>query len=500
MNRPHRIAIGALFTECNHFGGRRMDLAWFARTQLAYGEELLQTQAGALGGALEVLRAADVQLAPLLAASACPGGVLTAACYNHLRGEVLSQLDCSAPVDGVLLVLHGAAAAENAPDLEGDLLAAVRARIGPEAPLVATLDLHAHVTADMVRNATALLAWETYPHQDAHTTGQRAARLLLAAVQGRVRPAMALAKVPVVVAALNGHTEGEGPFAEVMRLAKSLEQQPGVLSTSAFMVHPYLDLPEMGGGGLVITDNDPSLAAQLARQIATAYWERRGTLEPRLYAPAEALRAAADIPAGPVLLVETADCCGGGAAGDSVHALRALLEAGVTEPCLVPVVDPAAVRAAQHAGILGRIALRLGHQVDPQWGEPVEVTGVVRRLGDGRFRYAGGIFAGTWGEMGPTAVLEVGSIRILIASGGTYDYADEQYRSVGLDPRQARFVVVKNPMNYRFAYDGVARAAFVLDTPGPTPPTTRRLPYRRLTRPCFPLDEDMPEITPHVMA
>ena len=137
-----------------------------------------------------------------------------------------------------------------------------------EIPVVATLDLHAHVTGEMMQGADAFLAWETYPHRDSFETGERGAQLILDMIQGTVRPTMAIAKVPVLTGSVHGNTEGKGPFADIMRQAKSDESRKEVLSTSAFHVYPYLDLPGLGSGGLVVTDSDPELAERLARELA----------------------------------------------------------------------------------------------------------------------------------------------------------------------------------------------------------------------------------------
>jgi microcystin degradation protein MlrC len=189
------------------------------------------------------------------------------------------------------------------------------------------------------------------------------------------------------------------------------------------------------------------------------------------------------------LLVDTADCAGGGAAGDSSALLRSLLDLAVTERSYVMVVDPEAAAICHAAGAGQEVDLTLGYRLDPIWGEPLPVHGRVGALSDGQFRYDGGAFGGTLASMGPSAVLEIGAIRVLVMSRPTYDWADEQYRAVGLDARDARFVGVKNPMNYRFAYRDLAKAAFVVDTPGPTPAHVRHLPYRSVTRPCFPFED-----------
>lgn len=495
---PLRVAVGSIFTECNHFCGAPLTLADFERNELLHGGEVLTQTTGTVGGILQTLRERNCEIVPLLAASTCPGGPVSAACYSRLKDELLRRLAASLPVSGVVLALHGSAAAENADDLEGDLIAAVRRIVGDRVRIVATLDLHAHVTETMVREADALVAWETYPHRDAFSTGQRGARILIDMLDGRCRPTMALAKVPVIVSAIHGGTEGDGPFADCMRFAKSHEGRDGVLSASVFLVHPYLDLPDMGGGGLVVTDDDMDAAISLAETIARRYWSHRHALEPTTYSPEEAIDLGMRKEGGPVLLVETADCCGGGAAGDSVATLRVLLNKGIKQQCLAPVVDPAAAATCYAAGIGQSVSLSLGHRVDPRWGSSLSVTGTVVRLSDGIFRYRGGIWDGRSGNMGPAAVLRIGSIDVLIASYATYDWNDEQFQSVGIEARRAKFIVVKNPMNYRMAYGDVATGVFVLDTPGPTPATLKRTRFTRLKRPYFPADDDIPDPKPTV--
>ena len=440
---------------------------------------------------LGVLAARGVEVAPLLFASTCPGGPLTRACYDSLKEELLARLNAALPVDGVLMPLHGAAAVEGGVDLEGDLLAAVRAVVGDAVPMVATLDLHAHISAQMMGAADGLVAWETYPHRDAFSTGERGAHLLCDVLAGACKPAMAMAKVPVLTGAIHGSTEDDDPFAQVMALAKAGEQRNGILSTSAILVHPYLDFAGMGSGGLAIADGDFAAAEALARTLAAAYWERRFALEPALYSPADAVCAGLAVEGGPVVLVEAADCCGGGAAGDSVATLAALLQAELDGPALVPLVDARAAAACHQAGVGAEVELVLGHGHDPRWGQPISVRGRVLRLSDGRFRYRGGIWEGVEGQMGPAAVLALGPIQVLLASHPTYEWEGEQFAALGMDAAQARFIVAKNPMNYRLAYGAMAQAIFVLDTPGPTPATVRHLPFVRRARPFFPLDSDM---------
>ena len=491
------IAVGSIFIECNHFGGTPADRDTFRRSELLIGDEILAVDQGVIGGMLAILKSAGRNVAPLIHATACPSGPVTDECYAELKECILSRLKAALPVDGVLLGLHGAAAAESTGDLEGDLISSVREIVGPSIPIVVTLDLHAHITESMVTESDVLLAWETYPHRDAFETGQRGARALLDILSGALTPTMAVAKVPVMVSAIHGGTDPPGPFAELMQLAKSWEHDGTVYSAGAILAHPYLDLPNLGSGGLVITNGDMQQAVDRASLLAAGYWKRRFELEPRLFLPGEAIRLGLEQD-GQVILVETADCCGGGAAGDSITTIRELLNANLANQCVAPLVDPEAARRCHESGIGTEVTLQIGHSVDRKWGSRITVNGQVIHLTNGAFRYEGGIWDGRLGEMGPSAVLQIGSLKLCIATHPTYEWCGEQMESLDVDTDEAKFVVAKNPMNYGMTFPKAA-ATYVLDTPGPTPATLRHVPFTKLQRPYFPLDEDIPNLQPTII-
>lgn len=499
MPNTPRIAIGGILTECNHFGGIPVDMELYKATELVRGNDMLAMQNSVVGGMNEVLGRNQVDVRPLLFASACAAGPIVQSCYEELRDELLTRLKDELPVTGVLLPLHGAALADETLDPEGDIIERVRELVGPTVPIVVSVDLHAHITARMVRHADAILGWETYPHSDQYPTGQRAARLLLDVVAGNCQPTMAMGKVPVITSAIHGSTYDDDPFADLMRLTKSFESTRGVLTTSLFLIHPYMDVPGMGSGGLVVTDNDLELASSLATELGRQYWDRRHDLEPHVTPPAVAIQQGLALDDGPVILVETADCCGGGAAGDSIATLSALVDAGVNRTALVPLVDPEAAAACHAAGTGATLDLALGHKIDSAWGESRTFRGTVRSLSDGQFTYTGGQWEGSLTQMGPTAVFTIGSIELLIMSCPTYDWSDEQFRSVDLDPATAHFIVAKNPMNHRHAYGDIASRMILLDTPGPTPATVKHHRFQRMQRPFFPLDTDIPDFQPTLL-
>ncbi|RIK35360.1 MAG: hypothetical protein DCC55_30540 [Chloroflexi bacterium] len=494
---PFRIAVGQISSESNHFVPGFCEVDFFRHTgYLLEGEEVF-TLAGTtneVAGALETLTAAsDVEIAPLLAARANSSKPLSAACYAELTERLLAPLRTAGAIDGVFLSHHGSMATEAEDDPEGAIAEAVRKMVGPLVPIVMTLDLHGNVTRRMVEHCNAILGYEHYPHDDVFSTGVRGATLLLRAVRSEVQPVIGHAKLPLILTGFHGSTQGDGPFALLMRDAKLLETAPGILSTSLFFVGSYIDMPDMGCSALVVTDNDRDQATEAASRLAYHFWHRRHAFIVDVISVAEAVRRGREISGGPVLLLDTADTTGGGASGDGIGLVSGLLAAGVSEPCLAMVVDPEAVQLCLQHGAGNEVTLDLGHKLDPHWGEPLRVTGKVLRSLDGRFCYTGGILGGSWSSMGPVVVLQIGSIQVLVMSLPTYDWADEQYRAAGLQPEQAKFVGVKNMMNFRFGYRDVMKGYFVLDLPGPTPADMRQLPFRRIVRPTFPLDEELTE-------
>jgi microcystin degradation protein MlrC len=491
-----RIAVGGISLESNDFVPFTAELDDFTGAGfLLEGADIetLRDSETEAAGALEAIDAARAKAVPLLAARGVSSGRLSTSAYARLRGGLLSALESSLPVDGVFLFQHGSMEAVGEDDPEGDIAQAVRSLVGPGVAVAMTCDLHGNVTRRMVENLDVLVGYRHYPHDDTRDTGRRATELLLRAVAGDIRPVVAHAKLPLILTAFNSTTMTDTPYAQLLREAAWLEARDGVLSASAFLVGSYVDAPGMGCSAVVVTDGDVALAATEAERLARRFWDDRRLYEVETASVAEAVRRGREIDGGPVLLLDTADTTGGGAAGDGIGLVRGLFEAEVEEPCLAQVVDPAAAVACHAAGAGAEVTLTVGHWRDPRWGRPLELRGSVRRLLDGPFRYSGGILGGVEVSMGPSAVVETGAISLLVMSQPTYDWADDQYRAAGLDPSHAKFVGVKNMMNFRFGYGGVMKGFFVLDLPGPTPPDMRLLPFSRITRPVFPLDRELTE-------
>jgi microcystin degradation protein MlrC len=343
-----------------------------------------------VAGALELLRIDGADVVPLIATNGGSGGRVAAAAYAQLKDEMLSRLDKALPVDGVYLALHGAFIAQGLDDVEGDLLTALRARIGPDVPVSISLDLHAHITPAMTRLADIVVGYQHYPHDDTFETGRRACGLLLGTLDGRFKPIVRACRAPLLLPAQKQRTKGTGPMAEAFARARAAEATGAVLAASYFCVQPWLDLPDLGFTAVVVANGDGDGAQSVARDMAEWAWNRRRDFAVPTIAPAVAIRQGLALSGGPVVLTDPSDCVGGGASGDSAIVLQALLDHAGGAPAAIQIVDPAAARQAGAAGIGGQVVLGLGNKLDPAYGAPVQVQATVKHLFDGRFTYAGG--------------------------------------------------------------------------------------------------------------
>lgn len=487
-----RIVIGGLVQESHSFSPILGGWEHFPPGMILRGEELLARRAGTrseVGGAVDVAAELGAALVPTVAANAAASsGPLRAEVFASLRDELVAGLRAAGPVDGALLVMHGAMAAEGCEDATGEVLRAARAALGPDLPIVATLDLHANVTATMVEQASAMAAYHTAPHIDLYETGARAMRLLAAIVRGAAHPTPALRRLPMIVPAENGRTT-DGPYAEVMARAVELMRRPGVLDISVCSVQPWLDVEDVGCSALVYADGDQALADELADELAEMLWARRRAFAVDLAPTGPTIARALAAERGPFVLADSADAPSSGAPGDSTVVLAALVAARPTRPCLHNIVDPRAVAALDAAGVGAEVTIALGAGSGAPFYAPVEVTGRVLRLSDGEFTHKGRGFQGVTFSMGRTAVLQIGQIALLVMSRPILQWDPELYRSQGLEPAEAQIVIVKSPAAFRASYEPLAAEVAVLDAPGVCSPNLPALPWRRARRPIFPLDD-----------
>lgn len=459
----------------------------YANFHIAHGTEMLAQEGlnTAIGGALPVLRAADIE--PVLAVSAQAGsaGLLSSSGWKALSEEILASISESVKegVDGVYFSLHGAMGAEGELDPEGYLLQETRRIVGKQIPIVISLDLHGILTDRMLRQVNGFALYHTYPHVDFADTGRRAAQLLVRILTERIHPVIARVVVPALVRGDELITKS-GCYGDLIREAQRLERDGTALSAGIMIGNPFTDVPELCTQVLVLTDGQEEQGANEAIQLAEEFWALRHRMQGKFISLERAIAQAKTI-SGTVVFTDAADATSSGATGDSNIILKGLRESSYSKRVLAQIVDPEAAAMAHQAGVGARIAVMLGGTLDTGRFSPMQITAQVRSLSDGRSRYEtmrSGINAGL------TAVLEYDNFTVVAMSRtvGLFDRA--MYYSNGLNPIDFDLIVVKSPHTEYLMYDAWVEKNFNIDVPGSTSANLPTLGHTICSRPMFPLD------------
>jgi microcystin degradation protein MlrC len=489
-----RIAVGQLWQESNTFNLLPTTRDDFEHFGIVQGAELVERMAetNELGGFIQSLGRwpERPEIVGLVRLPAWPGGAATADTYAWIRQELIDALRHQLPVDAVLLALHGALVADETPDVEGEVLQALRDLLGVDVPLVATLDLHANITARMVRTADALVLYHTAPHIDVFETGQRGAAVLRRILVDGARPITAFQKLPLVVPAERANTQDPASVSYGLReRLQELERNPRVLSAGLATVQPWLDIHEVGSAVVVVTDGDGELARRLCEEIAAEVWRRRREYLPELVSVADGVRAAHENAEGLVVLSDSADATTSGAPGDSNWVLRELLHYDWPRPALVTLVDPDVVEAARQRGIGAEWTTQLGGKRDRRFSQPMTLSVQIHKLFDARFVLSGHLARNMPIDMGPSVVLRHGQVHILVTARSGPHFAPQLFQTAGIDPFAASVLVAKSPCGFRAAYEPLARKILVVRAPGCTPSDFWAYDYQRIPRPLWPWDE-----------
>lgn len=486
-----RIAIGGIMHESNTFARDLTDRARFEEGSLAWGETIVSVWGKAhheVGGFIQAAGPLGFELAPTVMAWATPGGPVADEVLEEVVSGIVRETRV-ARADALLLALHGAMVTLSHPDADGEVLRRLRAELGPDFPIVATLDYHANVSPLMVTESDALIGYQSYPHVDQRECGTKAAAILGRILQGTAQPKMVLAKPPLVIPLLGQETDRE-PMRSLMAAARELERRPGMLSVSLMAGFPYADVPEMGPAVISLADGDESLARAVAEALEAHLWDARHDLCVPCPGPEEAVRTALASEIAPVVLVDLGDNIGGGSPGDGTVLLAELIRQGARRAVVV-LFDPEAARNAAATGQGGRFLGQVGGKTDGIHGEPVSIEGVVRTLQEGTWietepRHGGRRL----NDQGLTAVIEIeGSNLVVVNSLRTPPFSLGQLTSLGIDPTEQQILVVKAAVAYKAAYGPIARRVIEVDSPGLTAADPRRFTYRHRRRPLFPLDD-----------
>jgi microcystin degradation protein MlrC len=441
-----------------------------------------------IGGFFQGLDEEGIDAVPIFFAWTMPGGPVTTRALDQLLSAMADALKAAGELDGVLVAPHGAAVAESRPDMDGYWLRELRSRVGPQMPIVGTLDPHANLSEAMVVATNALIAYRTNPHLDQRERGHEAARLMARILRDEVRPTQAAAFPPLAIN-IERQSTTDGPCRECFDALDDMLADRRVLANSMLLGFPYADVREMGASVLVVTNDDPLLAQTLANQFAEYLIDRSSAFVGQLVEIDAAIDLANGAPA-PVCLLDMGDNVGGGSPGDGTELLAALIRRGVRK-AFVCLCDPESVQQAAKAGIGQQVALQLGGKTDRFHGDPLAATVRVKGMYDGRYSESQPRHGGLRHyDMGPTAIVELDSGQtVMLTSRRVAPFSLQQLASCNVDPRQFQAIVAKGVHAPVAAYAPVCPTLLRVNTSGVTTADMTRLTYHHRRRPLFPFEQ-----------
>ena len=482
-----RIAIGGFQHESHSFAPLPAGWAQFkqpggfpALQHPATMLDALRSTSLPAAGAIAVAEAEGVTIAPLAWAMANPAGPVTREAFERICGLMIASLSNAmeeGPIDGVYLELHGAAASDDFLDAEGELLRRVRAVVGPDIPITASLDPHANKTLAMVTLSDALVPYRTYPHIDQKEAGAKATQLLLRMIRDGRRPAKVFRELDFWTP-LPGQCTMVGPMAEVMAERARVEASEGVWELGFCFGFPYVDFPGCGMAIAAYADTEAqadAAADALARFIIAKETDFALGVVPAGEGVARAIKAAG---AGPVVLADTQDNPGGGGHGDTTGLLAELIRQDAQGAVLAPMNDAEAAAAFHAAGEGAEVTLDLGGKSD---GAPLRVTALVEKLSDGKFILSGPMGKGNPADLGPAALIRVApGVRVVVVSRKMQAHDQALFRFIGIEPADQKIVAVKSSVHFRADFQPISSEVIVVTAPGPVVADPAVLPFTNL--------------------
>ena len=488
-----RVVIAMMKHETNTFSPVPTPMARFARggDQAQRGEEVLHAYKGTGAGIaafIDICEAEGWEMVTPIAANAWPSGPVEQDAFETIADAICEAVE--AGCDAAMLDLHGAMVTERLEDGEGELLKRVRA-IAPGLPIAVALDMHANLYPEIMENATVVAGYQTYPHVDVYETARRAGEALVGHLKGGARPAMAWGNRPMLPHVMR-QGSGDGPNKALQERAARMEQSGEARIASVFTGFPHADIRNAGLSAVVVTDGDQAKAEALKDELLDMAWAAREDFVYRIEPLADSIARAKLMTQGPVILLDHYDNAASGGTMDTMTVLAAILDAGLENVAAFAIHDPRAVNEMMAAGIGAEVTVDLGGKLDMPAlrlkGEPRRVHGRVRAITDGHFRNRGPMGKGILMDMGPTVVLDTGKVEIVVISKYQEPNDLNAFLSVGIDPHQKRYVMLKSRVHWRAGLGDLARDVVECAGTGVCTSDYNQLDFRNVRRPIYPLD------------
>jgi microcystin degradation protein MlrC len=499
-----RIAVGGFLHETNTFAPTKASYDDFVHgggwPSMAKGADVLKVMRNinvGLAGFVDAAETNGWQLVPTISCAASPSAHVTEDAYERIVKMMIDGIKAAGPLDAVYLDLHGAMVAEHLDDGEGEVLARVRKVIGKDLPLIASLDLHANVTPEMIAHADALIAYRTYPHVDMADTGRAAAEHLALLLKTKQRFAKAFRQLPFLIP-ISWQATCDQPTKAIYQKLAALQSEavPTLSFAPGFPAADFIHCgPSVFAYGAAQQDADAAVD-----KIAALVESHEDDFDGRIYSPDEGVRHAMELAktaTKPIVIADTQDNPGAGGDSDTTGMLRALVRNKAKRAALGVIYDPQSAKAAHAAGVGATVTLALGGKSGIPGDAPYKESFVVEKLSDGHFVAPGPYYGGRDMEMGPSAALRIGDVRVVVSSHKAQLADQSMYRYVGIEPTEQAILVNKSSVHFRADFEPIAEQLLICAAPGAMPADTATLPWTRL-RPGIRLKPNGPAFVPAI--
>lgn len=454
--------------------------AEFAR-RLARGDEIIERFRGTntvAGGCLKVLEEEKMTVVPIVQALIGALGPASDEAIEFMTREIVDGLESTGDLDGIVLFLHGACWAPGYEDVERHVLDRVREAF-PEIPMTVALDYHGNVDSKSFRNVDAAVAYHHSPHIDMGETGERATKVLLRILKEGRKPGLAVAKPGIVIPSILSATKLE-PLASVIAEARTIEAENDC-DISVMAGFSYADSPNTGMAVVCVDWDGQAAAEEKALRIARRLHDLRREISTAI--PIYDIETAlADLEAQPgkgkpVVLLEHADRM-----NDSTHLLKALMTRKVGRVNVPFLFCPETATQAVKAGEGVEIRVRLAGRTSPATGGPVETTARILWAGPKSYRITGKMQHGALVNLGNTALLQIGDIRISVVSEFAFAIDGDPFYIFGEKPEDYDVILLRSKTHFRDFYEPASDRILVVDTPDLGPADVNLIPYRQLDK------------------
>lgn len=482
-----KIAVAGIWHETNTLVEIKSTKENFTNFGWYLGRDLVDAFLGTktvMGGYLDVLNQNNHEVIPIFGAYATPSGTITIDTFEEILETLLEGITERLPFDGLLLELHGAQVVENIDDPEALIVKRVRETIG-DIKLAVVTDFHANMTEQRLKFVDLWTGYRTNPHIDTYETGIRSANLLLEILSTNKNFGFSFKSINSLFSPIEQSTS-DTPFKLFLDKAKEVKEKFNLID---LIVHGGYSFADVAHAGLSFTaiSNAEQVANRLAalEEMASYAESNKSNIQQKIIELDQVIQILNKEVDSKIAIADIADNINGGSAGDSTHALRAIME--TKRKFLASICDPAAIESLKNRQVGEQVDLKVGGWSGPLVGTPLEISGKLALLTEGSYTHTGKMYTGQSFTMGLAAVIDLPNGSLLIQTLPQQPNDLEMFRCMGLNPDDFDCLLLKGAIALRATWSDRVDIFINASSLGTTDCNLGRLELTKLKNKVWPL-------------